>query len=456
MASKKQETKPEEGAEWWISSSGWEYTAPKITADLIRQYTENLYIRNGLDKLQRILFRGETTVDVYDAKTNETDPDLTSALEDMVFSHGVNLDYALQRAWRDAAEWGPGLFNPVWDYEGKEYRLTKLRRLPPESFRNAGNTFSTIKNRILPGISLNPETGQVEYWQTQVNGQIKQVKNIFTVSDPLSGEIGGTPFIIPIVPIVTMLNFSWQAQLQKVNRFGAGGIFFIKVTDPKQDDKAYARKILQNVGKNSAFQLRGNMAVENLGINESGSALETITELGMIIRQFFTPSSLISKDGTLIGGSSGPEFELYISYIEGIQRWLERSAEHLLSPWLAANGYDSRYRIAVNIPSPTIDKSELYINLAKTGYDTRSMSANERREVLALAGAPLKVLDDEGLAALEGEFATIAPTSPMAQKANMLKDLMNADPLDPFCLVEKEKAKEIADATLGIKKESTE
>ncbi|MDD2404804.1 MAG: hypothetical protein PHI56_09710, partial [Victivallaceae bacterium] len=374
----------------------------------------------------------------------------TSALEDMAASDTVQLDYALQRAWRDVAEYGPSLHNPVLDYEGSEYRLQKLRRLPPESFSRAGATYSTIKNRILPGICLNTTSNQVEYWQSQSSGGVKKIENVFMITDPLSGELGGTPFIVPIVPIVTMLNFSWQGQLQKVNRFGAGGIFFLKVTNPKGDDRQYAQTILRNMEKNTAFQLRENMEVVNLGINESGSALETITELGMQIRQFFSPASLISKDGTLIGGSSGPEFELYMAYVGGTQRWLERACRRLLNPWLVANGYAPRYRIAVDIPSPTVDKSELLINLAKAGYETRSMSTNERREVLALAGAPLKPLDEEGLETLEHEYEGAAPLSPLMQKAETVAKVMNADPLDPYSVVDKKTAKEVVNAALGV------
>jgi len=451
---KKKPDMPEEGATYYYAPGGTSFKSPKIDADGILKILDNKAIEEGLTKQQRILFQNDLKLSVMNLKEKQVDEDLTSQLTDI----GEDLDLInfTQRAWRDTAEWGPSLTNPVWDYEGAEFRPQKFKRLPPESFSTQGGYYQ-IHNKVLPGICVNTE-GQVEYWQTNVNGQPARLTNIEMLTDPIKTGVGGSPAIVPIFPYTKMLTYSWMRQMQKVSQYGSGGIWFLKVNDPTEEDKKYAQNLLRNVSSVNRYQLKQNMEIERLGISESGSALETITQIGMEIRQFFTPAGLVQKDGTLIGGGSGPEYDMFMSYISGTQRWLERHLRILLNPWLVYNGYyDKGYRIIVDIPAPTVDKSELYLKVHDSGAKMGTLLPNEKRALLRAAlpqqaGIDISDLDPKGLAELEVYNARLQPNSQM-QKIDMIARAVDANKLDPSYLLGREgvkKARKLVQATLGI------
>jgi hypothetical protein len=452
---KKPKAQKEEGA-IYVTSTGRTFLAPKIDARSIMQILENKYIKEGLDKQQRILFQDDLDYQVIDIATEEIEPDLTHELKEMCLQKGVSLDFQIQRAFRDVQEWGCALLSPGWIYEGSEYRLNALNRLPPETFTSPGNSYSLIHNRILPGICINDDNQEIEFWQTQPDGKIDQLTNIFMMTDPLSSELGGTPFIIPIFPYVKMASYAWQRQMQKVNIWGSGGLWTIKVTDPQGDDKEYAQKFLNNTSSTNKFQLRPNMELENLGADGGGSALETIGEISMLIRQFFTPSNILEKGGggTLIGGSNNAEFDLYMSYIKGVHRWLERAGRMLLEPWLLANGYADKYRIVVDIPAPKIDQSELFLKIAREGKMSGTITDNEHRDLLNAAGGELQELTEAEMKSLkeerqaEKQAAAPSPFGQKMQKAETLAKVIAANPLDPYALASRDKARDFIQKTL--------
>ena len=455
-AAKKKPDLKEEGVTYYYAPGGTSFKAPKVDVDGIYKILENKTIEEGVTKQQRILFQNDPKFSVMNLEKKEIDEDLTTHLEDI--AETLALGTFIQRAWRDTAEWGPALTNPVWDYEGSEFRPLKLKRLPPESFGKTGVSFSNIKNRILPGIMLNEQTQQVEYWQADSYGLPHKLTNVEMLTDPIRSQLGGSPAIVPIFPYAKMMTYSWMRQMQKVSQYGSGGIWFLKVTDPTGEDKEYAQRILNNTSSVNRYQLRPNMEIENLGINESGSALETITQLGMEIRQFFTPAGLVQKDGTLIGGSSDPEFQLYMSFISGTHRWLEAYLRKLLNPWLVYNGYyDKGYRIIVDIPAPSVDRSELFLKVHDSGSEQGTLLPNEKRALLRAAlpqqaGIDISDLDPKGLAELEAYNARIKPGAQL-QKIDAIARAVDANKLDPSYLLGREgvkKARKLVQATLGI------
>lgn len=464
MVKKSSDLKDETGTTYYYAPGMSGFKAPAINVDSLVKVLDNKSIEEGITKQQRILFQNDLKVSVQNLKTKEEDADLTSSLSDMVLADDVAINFALQRAWRDTAEWGPALHNPVWDYEGSEFMMMKLKRLPPESFGKSGNVTAYIKNRILPGILINDKTHEIEYWQTNSKGIVTQLKNVEMLTDPIKSGLGGMPAILPIFPYVKMLTYGWMRQMQKVNQYGSGGIWFLKVSDPTGDDKKFAQNIVNNVSSTNRYQLRPNMAIENLGINESGSALETITQLGMEIRQFFTPAGLIQKDGaTMIGGSSGPEYDLYMAFISGTHRWLEAYVRRLLNPWLVYNGYyDKGYRIIADIPAPQVDKSELYLKIAREGNQSGTIGMNEHRALLRAAlpqtgGVDIRDLTPEEQAVQQAYAAASQPApayNPQLQKLDSLSKVMAATPDNP--LIKRRTAQKIIQATLGIEEGSTE
>jgi len=452
------QTRTIESGDIYVAPGGYTFTMPKIDADLIRKYSENKYIVEGLNKQQRVIFKKRYTVDLYDTEEQEVDPKGTATLEKMCRQPDVWLWYTLQRMHRNVMEWGPAPYNPVWGYVGSEYQLLKLRDLDPSRFAMPGPTSSylSVRNRILPGISLNDTTGEVEFYQTLRDGTIKQLENIEMMVDPISRELGGTPFILPLIPIISMIKHAWKRQMQILNKLG---IFFIKVTDPQGNDKEFAQKIMRNVSTDVAFQLRGNMEVISLGVGSDGSALPTITELGMQTRQFFSPSEIISKEGTLIGGSANPEFDLYMAYIEGTHRWLEDECGYILQPFLTVNSFDDRYIIRVEIPDPEPDRTAQITGVVETGYRTRTIGMNDRSQILSKAtsviGIDLNALSPLEQADMIEEYSQLPAggldrSTKAFQKAQIAIDAMKVDDLDPYALISKKQGRKYIQATLGI------
>ena len=458
--------KLEEGSIYLLNQSGTWYKAPKIDVDKVMKYRENIYLKGALDKLQRILF-GEKYKIVVDSpdKENATPKELqfcgevATQIQKMCDKKDVRLWYNMQRGWRDVCEWGPALFNPVWDYDGPEYKLMKLRRLAPETFNTtscvASPTFN-VRNRILSGITLDRDGETIAFYQKQRTGMAKKLENVFMLTDPISGEIGGEPMVLPVYYILPMMNFGWQKVMQQANRLGAGGHFFIKVTSPQGDDQEFAQKILKNINSNVAYQIRDNMEIINVPITEHAAAVNVIDALSKVIQDYFSPSSTIAKDGMMIGGSSEFEFNLYASYIEGIHSWLSDSFGLLLQEYLDANAYDD-YSVRIEIFGSKMVRTAFFLQVATTGFQIRALDVNERRALLARAGAEIKPLNDEDITKMAKEYeTTTAPAqTPLAMKAKMAIDAVKADPLDPYALANKKKARRAVNNFLGTEEGET-
>jgi len=262
----------------------------------------------------------------------------------------------------------------------------------------------------------------------------------------------------PMIPIISMLDFSWQAQIQKVNRIGAP-ILFLKITNPQGDDIAYGNKFLANWGKNTSYPIRPNFELIIPDLKDNASAIETIDALTKLAMRFQTPASMISKDGTLIGGSSKPELEMVYNYIRTQHEWLTEAWEPLLQIKLDADGYDG-YTVHLEYPTPSVDKSDLYINLMKTGFETRTLPLAQRLRLASKIDSDIVVPDAAGIAEIESEFARMpsaAPTLAM-QKIDAIARVVDANKLDPSYLLGKEgvkKARKLVQATLGLE-EGTE
>lgn len=436
----------------YVSSWGRTYASPTVTADLISEVEPNIYLAGALDKQQRTIFkdRKDFVVHLVDPDTNEPDQDISKDLMRMVKKPDVRLWMKMQAAWRESATWGPALFNPVWGYDGPEYVIKQLRLLPASTFRRPGTATSKIKNQILPGICLNQDN-QIEFWQIQSDNQTRKLENVVMMTDPVRTGLGGKPLIQPVVPIISMLDFSWLGLMQQNNLLGAGGLFVIEVSNPKGDDVAYAQNIVNNIGRGVAFQTRQNMKIVNLGITSTNVAIDTINLLDKLITNYFSPSSSISKDGTLIGGSAGPEYDLYMSYILGQQAWIEDGFEQLLQPYLDENGYED-YSIQIDIPAPQIDKSEFWLKLVDEGHKVQALTCNERRAILTWAGAELEELDEAGVKALQEDYAKSSPASAGfgLQRAQVMTEIAKIDPGDPYAFVSQKDQRRFYQATLGI------
>jgi hypothetical protein len=192
------------------------------------------------------------------------------------------------------------------------------------------------------------------------------------------------------VPIFEMLKYAWNTQMQQVNRTGAK-ILFIKVIDPQPasakngnvSDVKYANKLLQKWGKDTAFQLRGNMELIDPGIKDDSNNLEIIDALNRMIIDYVTPTSLIAREGGGISGTERQREELLLKYITGVHTWLEDQFEMLLNRYLEYNEYKD-YTLQIHIPSPSIDRSEIELKQAVEGFKAKALTINEIRNRLGV------------------------------------------------------------------------
>ena len=441
-AAKKPKSKKQtkESGAVYVSSAGTYYEDPEITAEKINDFQDNVYGRGLAMKQRHLIFTDKYTLDVLDTE-GETDPDITADILKMCDSKGVRLWPNMQRAYNSIFWYGIGLYNPVWEYVDNIYTLTKLRHLPSYSFRSEPMGASETYSELLKGITLD-DKGEIEFHQvTDSMGTVEKLENIFYVKDPVSDELAGESIVLPLIPVFNMLKFVWNTQMQQSNRTGAK-ILFIKVTDPQKaselntnvSDVAYANEIIQNWGKNTAYQLRGNMELIDPGIKDDSNNLDVIEALHNMVIDYITPASYITSGAeNRLGGSDKQREELILKYIQGVHTWLEDQFEMLLNRYLEYNGYEG-YVVKINIPSPSVDISQIQLEQANSGFTTKSLTINEIRERL---GA--EVLDDEGIEDLLAQHERIGPapmgfgmkedtrdTKPPKEEKDTEKDLKSA------------------------------
>ena len=395
----------------YISSTGGYYEAPEIDADKLHDFQSNIYVRGLLAKHKNLIFSDKFTLEIKDAK-GETDEDLQKTMTQMCEQKNVRLWPKMQAGYIDGVfMYGIGMYNDVWGYEGNEYKLLKLRYLPAYTFRNASFSGTTkIYSQILQGITLNEAKNEIEFWQTDENGIAQQLKNVFYIKDPASQGLAGESIIVPLVPIIEMLKYTWDMQMKQVHRTGAK-ILFIRVTNPQAasnknggvGDKEYANELLQKWSSDMAYQLRENMELIDPGIKDDSNNLEIIDALHKMIIDYVTPTSFIAREGATIGGSEKQREEMMLRYIKGIHSWLEDQFEMLLNRYLEYNEYKD-YTVSIHIPSPSIDRSEIHLKQVDMGIKGKALFPNEIRKRLEA-----DTLDEEDLKKLEDYYSRVTP-----------------------------------------------
>lgn len=433
---KKKTTKPKatkESGVVYISSTGDYFIAPEITADSINDLKSNVYAKGIAQKQNNLIFGDKYSIEVLDKEGNQ-DEELELNITKMCDSVDVNLWAKIQIAREERFWSGCGLFNDVWEYVENTYILTKLRHLPSNSFGivpEAGD--GLIYSQILQGITLGG-TGEIEYWQVQDDSGIPiKVDNVFMVKDPTSTELAGTPIIVPMVPMISMLKFTWDTQMQQANRTGAK-ILFIKVTDPQPastlngnvGDIDAAKEILKNWGKNTAFPLRGNMEIIDPQIKDDSNNLEIISALNQVLIDYISPINLISAadDSARLGGSDSQRMEMIHRWIKSEHSTMEERFSELIQIYLDANGYDE-YTVNVHIPTPEIDSSDIDLRRAEAGGQLQALGINEIRVLLGE-----EELSDEGLAELKEYYESIQPASPFSFKEEFSKEPIDHEPTE--------------------------
>lgn len=441
----------------YVAAAGTYYSAPEITSEDIVDALHNGYVQEQLEKTSAKIFNGMYSLSVKDPDGEELE-DVAERVRGMAEASGVLLWARMKQAWVDMKAWGCLPVFPKWIKSGGETVLAELRRLPPESFGTAPDLSSAVYSDLLPGITLNAD-GEVELYQTQDTMSLAPVKlkpGVILLKNPGSTSLTGDSTIVYLVPVVRMLDFCWEAQMQKINRVGSP-IFLIRINGVKRpDDVTYAQSILKNWGKSTAFQLRENMEVVELDLTDNEAALNTIAALEKRIAAPFRPASSLDKEGSAIGGNAAAQKESEDDWVQGERTIIEDQFEALLQQYLDKNGYEGctvEIRIAVKQQAP----GELELNQAKTGFETGCMSINELREKLGLEDLSedelvelmeeraklTKVIGGKGPQEQEepqeeNPFGDLTPEEALA-RAEALGAVQELDPMDPEAVLSKEK-----------------
>ena len=414
---KKQAAATKESGVVYLSSTGSYYEAPEITAKIITDLKDNIYARGLAQKQNHLIFSAKYQLEVLDSDGKQ-DEEVELDMVRMCDAQDVQLWSKMQMGWDNGWWYGLGLFNDVWDYdEHGVYTLQKLRYLPASSFGTVPyDSNGSIYSQILQGITLNDKK-EIVYYQVQDDmGTPEKVDNVFMVKNPTDTQLAGEPVILPLIPVISMLKFVWDTQMQQANRTGAK-ILFIKVSDPQAasalngnvSDMDAAKEILEHWGKNSAFPLRGNMEIVDPQIKDDSNNLEIIEALNQMLIDYISPISFLTaaNDAARLGGSDNQRYEMVLRWIRSEHSWLEDAwAKGLLHKYLDANGYDG-YTVNIHIPAPEIDSSEIDIKRAETGIKAKVLFPNELRVLL---GHEEKT--EEELSDLEEIYARMQPAAP--------------------------------------------
>jgi hypothetical protein len=422
----------------YISQSGSFWSAPEISAETLREASEDEYLREQLDKASSKIFNGMYRLTVRD-QDGEEDEDLSVKVRKMVERPKVALWSRMKQCWEDI--WVPGAFicRPVWKRAGGEEILVQLMRFDPFSFDTAPSAYMQgVYCDILQGVVLN-DADEMEFYQQQdLTGQPTKLKpGVILLKDPTSTRLGGTSKAVYLVPLIKMRSFCANSQMQKVHRIAAP-IIFIKVTNPVGDDKAYAQEILKNWSKDVAFQIRPNMEIVTLDLTDNETALNTIHWLEGRIEAPFRGASNLDKEGASIGGNAAAQKDESDDWVSGQRTMIEDLFEGLLQEYLDRNeyvGYSVELQIAVKAAQP----GDMELKQAQLGAQTKTLSINEVRERL---GAAEK--SEEELAAMAEEWSKFSPARPtsgdlfgnvplddLRDKAGALKSVTDIDPVDP-------------------------
>ncbi|MFA6887416.1 MAG: hypothetical protein WCQ65_10660 [Fermentimonas sp.] len=365
------------------------YDAPEVTAEILKNIEVNHLVVKVARNQVNLIFTKPFTITVRSSDNDDVDDRITGELNEQLGP--IDLWGQEKEAWMDKFLFGANIRNYVYKYEGAKYVIKDIRKLPAGSFTGTGDGDFIITSPILQGIGLNRDK-KMEYWQTQEDMIPVKLDEKSIMMFTAGSGIAGTPIVLPLVPLITFYKWCLNALSQKINREGVGKVY-PKLTGPAQagsrenggiGDAEYLKLYMEGDSKDESYALRENMDLVDPHLHDSNVIIDA---MDMVIKQifdFFSPADMISKDGTLIGGSSASELGLVLRYISGWHEEIEKDVEALLTPWLLGNGYTGFY-IDVDIPEPEIDTSELDLKRAAVAVKTTGkIKANELRAWLGL------------------------------------------------------------------------
>ncbi len=367
------------------STADWDLD--KLNVKTLEDLFEDPYATAVFNKLTNLIFQDPCTIEIKDPADTVND-DLSKVFQQMCDSPDVQLWQQMKTCFGAWFWFGPYLASLGIDFLNGMYILSAIMDLPPASF-SQNNAVGTIlsESRILHGI-VKLEDKKTHYYQQQ-ELEIVELGNVFHIKPPGYGyDIAGMPLIYPLIKSFKKMGFAWLAQMQCVNRAGAPSIFLkitkpIKSPDGKRDDWKYGNEILRNYGKNNLYPIYENFDPIEVVSNVTDVSLKTIELLTKVIIYQFSTSDLVSKDGTLIGGSNNAEKELLTNFIKGFHTALKNGFEPIVQKFLEYNGF-LKHKAVINIPTPEFTDESLELQRAVEGRNAKDIHPNEHRKKLGL------------------------------------------------------------------------
>ncbi len=439
----KQEMTQEQGIIYISSATGNIYKSPKITISKIKEMLQNPYIVSKLEKRSITYFPERVQIEVYDPQQNLA-PDETKIFQNMCETEDVRLSDRIIQGDHNAYAYGIGIYNPVWARKGGRIYLQKLRHLPSWSFDIRPTVTSSTEtwSSLLQGIILGAD-GTPEYWQRKnsTTTETEKISNVMIVKDPKDESLAGDSDLIPLVSTIEMIKFVLNTEMQVINRAGAP-IFCIKITNPRPaedlvcdgvSDIDFANMFIRNADKDNAFTLRENMSIENIPFDPKKDNLATESTLKAIIDDYFSISNQISKNGTLIGGSAIPEFQLLLQAIKGRHNWLLAPFESLLNQYFVLNGYPEGWTVKLTIPLWDEDKTEQKLKEADLGAKYKMIDGDDFRALLP----DIEPADDKKWVKIfdfwkKVQDAGITQPSQFTRHSHQFTEESEGEPMDPL------------------------
>jgi hypothetical protein len=381
-----------------MSSSSY-YVKPSIDGKLLFDLTKNKYVAKGVDGLINLRFTEKPIFHIRE-EDGEEDRELSKMAMDMFEEPGVDIYSKMKLSSKDIFQWGCFLFQMNWIADEGWIKPNMIKRLPPETFLTSP-PISLMRSEIMKGVGVN-DAGMIEFWQTWQDGMAHKLNDVTMLKDPLMPGIAGESRLIPLVPMISLMDFCWKSQAQKINRVGAPALF-VKFTQPpvvipgKRDDLKLARLIIDNWGKESQYVLRENMEIVRLDFPDTQQSLQTIQQLEKDIMDYFNPATFLMKEGDTIGGSDAGKVNMIKLAIQNANSMIEDLWEPTVTEFLKRNGFEG-YTVEIEIPAAEPDRAALNLSRAEAIDRMGIGTANEKRVLSGLPEADealLKEIEEE-------------------------------------------------------------
>jgi hypothetical protein len=402
-----------QGQEFLIPYLDRPWDSKDLTVKDIKRYEEDFFIQNVFMKLTNFIFLGPPTFNILQG--DKSREDLADWIREMIKKVGlVNL---MKVIWYDVCIWGNSLCSDGIEKDQKNrWIYSEHRSLPPELFEYPGGT--SVSSYMYGNYAMNPnytygrllkgierrDDGTIHYWQRN-NYEVVEIENCRHIKSPVrSYFLDGVPLFNPLYKLLPKVYFALDQLMMHNNR---SNMFFLSVDDTgKQtlpDNKTskweYSKNVLKSANNKTWFPLPGGVEPKELSGPSSDIHIKTIDVLTKWIISFITPTDIISKgDGSLIGGSSNYEAQLFKIFSESLQDFIAAEIEKLLDNILIWNGWLDCHS-EVKMKRLKFDNEELDLEVAKLVLDAQKSgftlaSINEWRNKLDWEDASIEFLQD--------------------------------------------------------------